>query len=72
LKAEIKHHQGPHCAGLIFCWPIQKLQTTRFDKMQKPNSVEHGGNGIGKLLVTFPVCEETKQNGSRIAVRSRL
>ena len=52
--------------------PIQKLQTTRFDKMQKPNSVEHGGNGIGKLLVTFPVCEETKQNGSRIAVRSRL
>ena len=53
-------------------WPIQKLQTTRFDKMQKPNSVEHGGNGIGKLLVTFPVCEETKQNGSRIAVRSRL
>ena len=40
--------------------------------MKKPNSVEHDENGIGKLLVTFPVFEETKQNGSRIAVRSRL
>nr|DAE71196.1 MAG TPA: hypothetical protein [Caudoviricetes sp.]DAF67824.1 MAG TPA: hypothetical protein [Caudoviricetes sp.]DAI77901.1 MAG TPA: hypothetical protein [Caudoviricetes sp.] len=40
--------------------------------MKKPNSVEHDENGIGELLVTSPICAETKQNGSRIALRSRL
>lgn len=47
-------------------------QIPRFARMKKPNSVEHDENGIGELLVTSPICAETKQNGSRIALRSRL
>lgn len=47
-------------------------QKPRFARMKKPNSVEHDENGIGELLVTSPICAETKQNGSRIALRSRL
>ena len=48
------------------------LQIPRFARMKRPNSVEHDENGIGELLVTSPIRAETKQNGSRIALRSRL
>lgn len=52
--------------------PIKKEQEVCISLMKRPNSVEHDENGIGELLVISPICAETKQNGSRIALRSRL
>ena len=58
--------------GLKLAVIFGNSQKPRFARMKKPNSVEHDENGIGELLVTSPICAETKQNGSRIALRSRL
>lgn len=42
------------------------------DKKLEPKLLGHDGRGIRKLLVIFSIFVETKQNGSRIALRSRL
>lgn len=42
------------------------------DKKLEPKLLGHDGWGIRKLLVIFSIFVETKQNGSRVALRSRL
>ena len=43
-----------------------------FARIRSPTLKGMAEKGIGKLLVTFPFCAETKQNGSELPIPSRL
>lgn len=43
-----------------------------FAKIAVPTLKDMAEQGIGKLLIIFPVCAETKQNGSEPSIPSRL
>lgn len=43
-----------------------------FARIRSPTLKDMAEKGIGKLLVIFPFCAETKQNGSELPIPSRL